>query len=199
MFNELTNKVGEYYKCDCQDVFFDILSTELNLEGVVYFYQNSIPPVIEQLEKYFWPIEQSIRNATCSNKLDLSISNVLRKKYQSNWKEICAQAINKSFCENLMRKIQGVLAIADNENEEINQQIVDFIKKFGEIALQMMISDPPLLMNVEEIGQKVSYNQHKQESMDGFIKTNEDCYVILPSVYKLNINNADNGSQSISS
>ena len=94
MFNELTNKVSEYYKCDCQDVFFDILSTELNLEGVVYFYQNSIPPVIEQLEKYFWPIEQSIRNATCSNKLDLSISNVLRKKYQSNWKEILTQAIN---------------------------------------------------------------------------------------------------------
>ena len=92
-----------------------------------------------------------------------------------------------------MRKIQGVLAIADNESEEINQQIVDFIKKFGEIALQMMVSDPPLLLNVDEIGKKVNYNQHKQESMDGFIKTNEDCYVILPSVYKLNNNNAENG------
>ena len=34
-----------------------------------------------------------------------------------------------------MRKIQGVLAIADNESEEVNQQIIEFIKKFGEIAL----------------------------------------------------------------
>jgi hypothetical protein len=34
-----------------------------------------------------------------------------------------------------MRKIQSVLAIADNENEEINQQIVEFIKKFGQITL----------------------------------------------------------------
>ena len=194
MFNELTNKVGEFYKCDCQDVFFDILCTELNLEGVVYFYQNSLPPVIEQIEKYFWPIEQSIRQATCSNKLDLSISNVLRKKYQSNWKEILSQVINKSFCESLMRKIQSVLAIADNESEDINQQIVDFIKKFGEVALQMMMSDPPLLFNIDEIGQKVSYNQHKQESLDGFIKTNEDCYVILPSVYKLNSSNAESNS-----
>ena len=67
--------------------------------------------------------------------MDLSISNVLRKKYQSNWREILSQAINKPFCEGLMRKIQGVLAIADNENEEINQQIVDFIKKVGEITL----------------------------------------------------------------
>ena len=38
MFGELTNIVSEYYKCDCQDVFFDILSSELNLDGVVYFY-----------------------------------------------------------------------------------------------------------------------------------------------------------------
>ena len=60
-----------------------------------------------------------------------------------------------------MRKIQSVLAIADNESEDINQQIVDFIKKFGEVALQMMMSDPPLLFNIDEIGQKVSYNQHK--------------------------------------
>ena len=121
MFNELTNKVGEFYKCDCQDVFFDILSTELNLEGVVYFFQNSLPPVVEQIEKHFWPVENSIRKATCSSKLDLSISNVLRKKYQSNWKDILSQVINKPFCESLMRKIQGVLAIADNESEDVNQ------------------------------------------------------------------------------
>ena len=38
MFNELTNSVSEFYKCDCLDIFFDVLSTELNLEGVVYFY-----------------------------------------------------------------------------------------------------------------------------------------------------------------
>jgi|TARA_B110000305_G_C19322702_1_gene579757 hypothetical protein len=60
-----------------------------------------------------------------------------------------------------MRKIQGVLAIADNESEEVNQQIMDFIKKFGELALQMIISDPPFLFNVDELGQKINFNQHK--------------------------------------
>lgn len=34
-----------------------------------------------------------------------------------------------------MRKIQSVLAIADNENEDVNSQIIEFVKKFGEIAL----------------------------------------------------------------
>ena len=48
-----------------------------------------------------------------------------------------------------MAKIQSVLAIAENDNSEINQQIVDFIKKFGKVALQMMISDPPLLIDFQ--------------------------------------------------
>ena len=53
MFNELVNTVGEFYKCDCQDVFFDVLSPELNLDGVVYFFQNTLPQVVHQLEAHF--------------------------------------------------------------------------------------------------------------------------------------------------
>lgn len=40
MLNELQHIASEFYKVDCQDVFFDVLSLELNLEGVVFFYQN---------------------------------------------------------------------------------------------------------------------------------------------------------------
>lgn len=57
--------------------------------------------------------------------------------------------------------------------------------KCGEITLKMMISDPPLVFDIRQIGQKVIFNQHKQDSMDGFIKTNEECLSILPPVYKL--------------
>lgn len=185
MFNELTNMVSEFQKCDCQDVFFDILSSELNLEGVVYFFQNTMPQVVEQIEKHFWPVEFAIREATGCQRLDLSVSNVLRKKYQSNWRQIYQQVITPQFCEELMQKVQSVLAIADNENEAINSQIVQFLNKLGEVALQMMISDPPLLFDFQKIGQKVNFNQYKQESLDGFIKTGEECLVILPPVHKL--------------
>jgi hypothetical protein len=34
-----------------------------------------------------------------------------------------------------MQKVQSVLAIADNENDTINSQIVQFLSKFGEVAL----------------------------------------------------------------
>ena len=91
-----------------------------------------------------------------------------------------------------MQKIQAVLAIADNENEDINQQISDFIKQCGEIILKMMISDPPLLFDCRQIGMKVSFNQHKFESLDGFIKANEDCLTILPPVFKLVVSQNNN-------
>lgn len=93
MFNELINSVSEFYKCDCQDIFFDVLSTELNLEGVVYFYQHTIGEVVSLIEKHFQPVEMSLLDASCSRRLDVTISNVLRKKYQSNWRKI----YNKAF------------------------------------------------------------------------------------------------------
>ena len=49
MFNELTNMVSETYKCDCQDVFFDLLCPELNLDGVVFFYQNMFGPIMKAI------------------------------------------------------------------------------------------------------------------------------------------------------
>lgn len=49
MFNELTNACSEMYKCDCQDVFFDLLCPELNLEGVVFFYQNIFSPIVDAI------------------------------------------------------------------------------------------------------------------------------------------------------
>ena len=58
MFNELTTMCSELYKCDCQDVFFDLLCPELNLEGVVFFYQNIFHRIVVAIQKHFAPAEQ---------------------------------------------------------------------------------------------------------------------------------------------
>lgn len=52
-----------------------------------------------------------------------------------------------------------------------------------------MISDPPLVFDLKRIGEKVQFNQYKYDSMDGFIKNNEDCFIILPSLHKYTPNN----------
>lgn len=88
MQNEMANIVSEFYKCDCQDVFFDLLCPELNLDGVIYFFQNTIPVVIEVIEKHFQPVEHVLKKVTNMQQLDGPIVNVLRKTYQSNWRTI---------------------------------------------------------------------------------------------------------------
>ena len=88
MQNEMQNIVSEFFKCDCQDVFFDLLCPELNLDGVVFFYQNTLPVVVEAIEKYFSPVESVLKKVSCIQSLDGPITNVLRKSYQSNWKQI---------------------------------------------------------------------------------------------------------------
>jgi hypothetical protein len=82
-----------------------------------------------------------------------------------------------------MRKVQSVLSISD-EAPSVNLGIVTFLKKLGEVAFQMMISDPPIVFDLKRIGEKVQFNQYKFDSLDGFIKTNEECLIIMPSVHK---------------
>lgn len=60
MYNELTQKVSELLKCECQDVFFDLLSPELNLDGVVFFYAHVFTSIFKAIQKHFKPIEHSI-------------------------------------------------------------------------------------------------------------------------------------------
>ena len=56
-----------------------------------------------------------------------------------------------------MQKIQSVLSIGD-EQKHINQQIVDFVRKIGEVTFQMCISDPPITFDVKRIGERVAFN-----------------------------------------
>ena len=57
-----------------------------------------------------------------------------------------------------MTKVQNVLAIGENEDEDMNNQITEFIRKSGEIIIKMMISDPPLLFDCKQIGAKVNFS-----------------------------------------
>ena len=87
-----------------------------------------------------------------------------------------------------MSKIQEVLSIGD-EAKEVNDQILAFLKKLSEIAFQMLISDPPLIFDIKKVGEKVPFNSYKYDSMDGFVKQGDECYIILPPVCKFNSSN----------
>lgn len=57
-----------------------------------------------------------------------------------------------------MQRVQAVLAIGENESEEMNEQIETFIEAFGILAVKMVISDPALTFDFRWLGQKVQFN-----------------------------------------
>jgi hypothetical protein len=81
MYNELTQKVSELFKCECQDVFFDLLCPELNLDGVVYFYANVYTPLFKRITSHLQPVESAIIRLTHLNVIDGPLESVLKKTY----------------------------------------------------------------------------------------------------------------------
>ena len=92
-----------------------------------------MPSVIEAVEKHFAPVEAVLKKVSNLQSLDGPIINVLRKTYQSNWKSIHAQCLPAHANEGVMQKVQTVLSIGD-EQKPVNMQIVDFVRKIGEVA-----------------------------------------------------------------
>jgi hypothetical protein len=85
------NKISEFFKCDCQDVFFDLLCPELNIEGIVFFYKNSLLKIQDLIVNYFEPMESLLKKTLSIESMWTPIDNVLRKSMQSNWKKIFSQ------------------------------------------------------------------------------------------------------------
>ena len=59
--------------------------------------------------------------------------------------------------ESIMQKVQSVLSIGDDA-KHVNAAIIEFIKKVGEVAFQMLVSDPPIVFDLKRIGEKVQFN-----------------------------------------
>jgi len=183
MFNELVSNVSEFYKYDCEEVFFDLLCPELNMKGIIFFYMTSFHRISELIQNYFAPAENSLKKTACMTNLDGPIMNVLRKSFQSTWKNIAKQCIQQSKIMEITNEIQDHLKLGE-VSQETNEKICEFLQKLGELVLCFYISDPPLVSNFKAIGSKVIYNPTKHEPLDGFIKNKDECIVVLPSTHK---------------
>jgi hypothetical protein len=191
MLNELQNKISEFMKCDCLDIFFDLLSVELNMEGIVFFYKNAFTRVHEMIISYFDPLDVILKKTLCIDSLWSPIDNVLRKSFQANWKKIHNQVVSEQSVGCIMTFIQSSLKLQDEE-PSANKQILEFLKKCAEIMFFCHISDPPVHVDYRVLGQKVFFMGGKFDSIDGFIKQKHECALILPPVYKGNTTGSEN-------
>lgn len=187
MLNELQNKLTQYYKCECQDVFFDLLCPELNMDGLVFYFKESFNRIQEMINLYFDPLETLLKRTLVIEDMWSSIDNVLRKSYQSNWKKILSQIFNDTSNNNIMLFIQSELKLQE-EDQTANNMIIEFLKKTAVIFFFCHISDPIIKIDVNVIGQTVQFNSTKHETIDGFAKPKHECIVLLPSCYKINFN-----------
>ena len=185
MLTELHNKISDYIKISCEDIFFDLLQPNLNMKGVVEFFRTIFLKVSDVVEKYFSPIEKTINNALFIDQIYEPIDNVLRKSYQFNWKyffEDTKKNINyNDIIADICKKLK--LDFIEEKGEEWNM-MKDFILKTYEIIFYCYISDPIISIDISQIGKEVKYNSMTHDSLDGFIKSKQISTIILPTFYK---------------
>ena len=185
MLTELHNKISDYIKISCEDIFFDLLQPNLNMKGVVDFFKIIFLKLSDVVEKYFNPIEKAINNTLFIEQLYEPIDNVLRKSYQFNWKNFYEDSKKSINYNEIINEINKKLQFENlKENGEEWNMIKDFIIKTYEIIYFCYISDPIVSIDISQIGKEVKYNSMTHDSLDGFIKSKQLSTIILPTFYK---------------
>ncbi|KAM3129613.1 hypothetical protein pb186bvf_018294 [Paramecium bursaria] len=171
LINELCNSISEFYKCECFDIFFDILQ-DLNMKGVIFYFQQSMLKVDRLIQEHFQPSFKQLQQVGCLDTLDGPVMNVLRKSFQGTYKQIVSKFQDQKISTELQKTLN------------LEQGVDTYIFKLIEIMLCTYISDPPLLFEINTIGQKIPFNQVKHDPIDGFLKPKEECIILMPVVLK---------------
>ena len=179
MLTELQIKIKDYIKLLCQDIFFDVLQPNLNLEGVIFFFKTIFIKISEITFNYFSPIENIIKQTLFIDFLYEPIDNVLRKAYQSNWKIYFNEYQKMINYKNIIIEINKKLNLNSN-----NKIIKEFLEETSKIFFLCYICDPQIIININQIGKEVRFNNMIHDSMDGFIKSKQFSTIILPMFYK---------------
>lgn len=183
VINELGNMVEQFYKCDCQDLFFEMLCPELSMEGVLYFFKQTFPRAAELVSRYFEPAERELKRAACVDSLEGPVMNVLRKAYQANWKTLYSQCRSGPKIREIVSDVQAVLKLGEHD-PTADSTLEGYVEKLGEMLLCFYISDPPVSCDWASVGEQVEFNPMKHEALDGFIRAGDLCHVVLPSCSK---------------
>jgi hypothetical protein len=86
---------------------------------------------------------------------------------------------------NKLRSIHpNVFNFDENDEDDYYKMVEIFIEKTFEIIFLCQISDPQIVVDLNQIGNEVKYNSIVQDSMDGFIKQKQSVIVIIPMFYK---------------
>ena len=183
MLTELQIKINDYIKLLCQDIFFDLLQPNLNLEGVIFFFKTIFIRISDITINYFSPIEKLIKETLFIDYLYEPIDNVLRKAYQSNWKFYYNEYQKMINYKNIIVEINKELEL-NLENKTNFKMVKEFLEETSKIFFLCYICDPQIKININQIGKEVKFNNMIHDSMDGFVKSKQFSTIILPTFFK---------------
>jgi len=61
----------------------------------------------------------------------------------------------------------------------------------------MVISEPQLVFDLNEIGKRDTFTTSRHECLDGFLKQKEECLMILPAIFKVQLSNLVGGQNTL--
>jgi len=180
--SEIAQATDQFYKCECQDVFFELLAPELSTDGITFFFKTHYSKLREMVKSYFSAAEQQLRQASTLDSLEGPIMNVLRKSYQAKWK-VLYDRCRAAHTLRIVQDMQSVLQLGEGSSTTL-ATLKSFADKLGELLFCYHISDPPIACMWENIGDQAEYSALLHEAVDGFLRPGDLCIVMLPCVYK---------------
>ena len=187
MLSEIQTQINNYIKITCQDIFFDLLlEQKLAMNDIIYFYQFSLTEIDNEIRKYFNPLENEITTLIGNHSMPNPIYNVLKKVYQSNYKNILNKIENEKINYiNYANKLKDDLAL---DGDEVTDIIVSFLKTTTSLCLMCYLCEPQIEIGKDEIGNENEFNALIHDPLDGFVKPKQITYVLLPGFFKGEIN-----------
>ena len=179
-FETLKNKINNFLKIDCFNFFKDYLFEEYEIEGVEIFYREVFKNCEKILKEHFILIEEKLDLKFKDKNIRNSLDCVLKNSYQVDWKRILENLIKENIYEDIMIDIQNSLDIG-RKNENVDNEIIIFIKKAMEIIFQCYVNQPKIYFDINRFGNQVHFNKSKYDEFFGEISDKDYCNVILPS------------------
>ena len=190
MLSEIQNQINHYIKITCQDIFFDLLlEQKLGMNEVICFYQFSLTEIDNEIKKYFYPLENEITTLIGNHAMPNPVYNVLKKVYQSNYKNILSKIEHEKInYTDYANRLKDDLAL---DGDEVTDIIVGFLKKTTALCLMCYLCEPQIEIRKETIGTENEFNALIHDPLDGFVRPKQTSYVLLPGFFKGEVSNVN--------
>jgi len=182
-FEDLKKKINSFINFETLKFFNKNLKDQnLNNKGFKFFFQTLISEINLYIEKYFKPLNDTLKSKLQTQKLNDPLTYVLSLSYQNNWKMIYDSIANHDILNELLNLFMENLEI---KGEETRNNFYKYIKKIFELLFKCYINIPQIYWEYDRIGTITYFDVNHMEKFEEnkIISKYEKIFVILPNIF----------------